>query len=124
MVRVIAEVGSNWATKDDIIKSVETAANLGAWAVKFQRFNEREMYGWGSDTYNFPERYLGPVKYLCDKNGIKLGVTAFSAKGVRDVNDYVDFHKVASSDVGDQSLLEAIADTGKQTLLSTGKPTT
>lgn len=120
MARIIAEIGSNWSSKADLVHSIETAARLGAWAVKFQRFSEYEMYGYGSRESNFHLADCSALKFLCGKHDIEFMCTAFSAAGVLEIDPYVNYHKVASSDITDLGLLEELAAIDKPVFLSTG----
>ncbi len=120
MVKVIAEVGSNWSTWADLVKSVETAAELGAWAVKFQQFSEEEMFGFGSNVPNLPYDYLRPLKVICDTLKIEFMCSGFSSSGFQRIDPYVEYHKVASSEITDLRALETLSGFDKPILLSTG----
>lgn len=117
-VYVIAEVGSNWRTDDDLVRTVDLAKAAGADAVKFQYFTKDELYG---PTY-IPEVSF-PFERLADKAkavGIDFLCSAFSPEGVAIVDPYVEAHKVASSEMSHIRILEAVKRTGKPAIISTG----
>lgn len=117
-VYIIAEVGSNWKTKDDLMGSVNLARNCGADAVKFQYFTPSELYGPTPEIdQTFPLRHL---KEKADAAGLDFLCTAFSPQGFKEVDKFVDAHKIASSEMAYQDLLKVARATGKPILLSTG----
>ena len=77
-MKIIAEVGSNFSSEKDLIDSVEIAKSCGATAVKFQLFSECDLYGKGSETYNFNPKTLPQLKQKCLENDIELMCSAFS----------------------------------------------
>ncbi len=119
---IVAEVGSNWHTYDDCKESIDLAAACGASAAKFQLFSGRELYGPNASpvTHELPGEWLEKLAARCKLRGIEFMCTAFSPEVVRLVNQYVNIHKVASSDLTDPLMLEAVKSTGKPVLLSTG----
>jgi sialic acid synthase SpsE len=121
---LIAEVGSNFETRDHCLDSVAAAKAAGADAVKFQAFDWHELYGWQTGTS--PHRmaavkdWLHLLKAEADRVGIELMCTAFSPEGVALVDRYVGVHKIASSDSACPQMLLAAKATGKPVLISTG----
>lgn len=115
---VIAEVGSNWRTRQDLLSSVMIAKACGADAVKFQYLDPSELYGPVAQIdKTFP---LSALREKCDAAGIDFLCSSFSPEGLKEVNKYVDAHKIASSEMSHLRLLEAAKATGKTILLSTG----
>jgi sialic acid synthase SpsE len=121
--RVIAEVGSNWRTLPDLKRSIRVAAQYGAWAVKFQTFSEKDMYGEGSRDNNLPLKLIPVLSEYCKDQGIEFMCTAFALDSLEAVNHEVNFHKVASSDITNFPLLERMDSFGKHVFLSTGSST-
>lgn len=117
-VYVVAEVGSNWHTKEDLFGAVSLAKACGADAVKFQYFTLSELYG--PNPKIDPTFPLAQLKEKADAVGIDFLCTSFSPAGLKEVDKYVPAHKVASSEMAHVRLLEAVRDTGKPILLSTG----
>lgn len=117
-VYVIAEVGSNWHSHDELVRSIDLAKSAGADAVKFQFFTKDELYGPLPVVLNdFPlERLAEKAKAV----GIDFLCSAFSPEGVAIVDPYVEAHKVASSEMSHIRILEAVMRTKKPMLLSTG----
>lgn len=119
MTYVIAEVGSNYRSRDEQVASVRLAARAGADCVKFQAFTRRELYGHGGDEVGLrPD--LEFLAKVAAEHGIDFMCTAFSAEGVAAVDAFVRTHKVASAEMCDTDILDAVARTGKPIMLSTG----
>lgn len=131
-VKIIAEIGSNWHTLDDCMMSISQAKACGVDAVKFQLYSEVELYGFregyyrivekntGRVAYELPPEWLPKLKGKADAVGIEFMVTAFSPEGYDLVNQYVDTHKVASSEMCHVRILERLRSYGKPVILSTG----
>lgn len=125
---IIADIGSNFIRSPhesanflSAIDHINDCAKAGVDAVKFQLFTHKELYGFdGDDSYSMPERFLPLLADECKKIGIEFMCTAFSADGVRKVDPFVNIHKVASAEMLDVSILEAIKESGKLWILSTG----
>lgn len=119
-MRIIAEIGSNWKTKDDCIKSIGAAKVAGADAVKFQTFTGRELYGplYCGEAHLLPDIEVLSVEAALV--GIEFMCTAFSPEGYRFVDHYVETHKIASSELTDENILKTVNELRKPVLLSTG----
>ncbi len=115
---VVAEVGSNWKSIQDLFGAVQLAKACGADAVKFQYFTESELFGPVEEIdKDFP---LQQLREKANAAGIDFLCTAFSVKGLKEVDKFVPAHKVASSEMAHKRLLEAVKATGKPIILSTG----
>lgn len=117
-VYVIAEVGSNWKTRDDLMGAITLAKACGADAVKYQFFTESELYGPIPQVdKDFP---LFHLKEKCDAVGIDFLCSTFSVPGFQDANKFLVAHKVASSELSHVRLLDEVKKSGKPVILSTG----
>ena len=144
-VFVIAEAGSNWKVgsfEDDVNqarKLIDVASNNGADAVKFQTYKTETVYvkGAGKSNYlknqgidddvgNLFEHLSMPYEMIpllsehCKHKGIMFMSTPFSVKDAQEIDPYVDIHKIASFEINHIRLLEFIATTKKQVIVSTG----
>ena len=126
---IVAEVGSNFLNYEDCAASIRAAKECGADAVKFQCFSYRSLYGPNAvppSYYKNPELqvdWLPRLKNVADENSIEFMCTAFDVDTLRQVDQYVGVHKIASSDLAYPDLLKAVASFGKPILLSTGAAT-
>lgn len=119
---IIADIGANhrgnWTTA---LKQVDAAKKVGVTTIKFQLFTTKELYGYGSDDdFSFPPDWLEPLALHARAQGLDFMCTAFSPEGVRLIDPWVRTHKVASSEMVHLGILEAIKETGKPFILSTG----
>ncbi len=104
---IIAEIGSNWRKSEDqdenlkiALEQISKAKECGANAVKFQLFTHKEMYGIdGDDKYALPWDWIPNLSAHANELGLDFGCTAFSTHGYSYIDPFVDFHKVASSNV-------------------------
>jgi len=144
-VLIIAEAGSNWkcGTYDDDMecakKLIDVAAESGCDAIKFQTFRPETLYvknagssdylsnrGLKSDIYEIFEDLSMPYDMIprladyCQKKKIKFMSTPFSVEDAKEVDPYVEIHKVASYENNHVRLLEYLSDTKKPTFVSTG----
>lgn len=134
---IIAEVGSNWLTKEDCLTSIDLAAQCGANAVKFQYFTYDDLYGYrpgqdlagnyyggcgnyGDHCPELPRDWIPELASHCKAHAVDFLCTVFNPDKVKDVDPYVRMHKVASSECSYPALLEALKGTGKPVILSTG----
>jgi sialic acid synthase SpsE/sugar phosphate isomerase/epimerase len=140
---IIAEAGINH--NGDLgmaLKLVDMAADAGADAVKFQKRHLPSLYPkdllkdanlaeW-SFQYMLPvleqveltdDEFLA-VKRHCDERGIRFMCTPWDVTTLDSLEMLgVELYKVASADITNLPLLDAIAETGKPMILSTGMAT-
>lgn len=142
-VYVIAEIGLNHNGDVNVAKRlIEVAADAGAQAVKFQKrtpdistpehmkLTPRET-PWGTMTYleyrhrvEFGRDEYAAIADHASLHGLDWFASPWDAPAVADLESYgVVAHKVASASVTDLELLEAVRDTGKPVILSTGMST-
>ena len=120
-MKIIAEVGSNIKSFEDVSYCVTKAKEAGANAVKFQCLCEFDLYGEGSKFHKpFQLDWFDGTKELCDKLEIEFLCTAFSSDIYELVNHYVDIHKIASSEITDMHILKTVNSFGKHVYLSSG----
>ena len=134
---VIAEVGCNHeGDLDAAIKMVQEAAKSGADAVKFQSFTQRTLFAPkeytkilklqenaldGVDNIVLKKEWYKPLIEEAKKNKIIFLTTPFSVESVDDINNYdIPIIKIASCDIDNIPLLDAVAKTKKPVILSTG----
>lgn len=144
---VIAECGSNWKVgtlEDDMRMAkelIEIASKSGADAIKFQTFRAETVYAPNAGQINYLEKktlknindlfknLAMPYEMIedlfkhCKKHKIMFMSTPFSVEDAKQVNPYVEIHKVSSYEINHIRLLEFLAKTEKQVLISTGAST-
>jgi sialic acid synthase SpsE len=114
----IAEIGSNYRDLDDILNYVH---RLKADVIKLQSFIHYELYGEGGPTGNYIGLpWLEKIKQECMDVDKDLMISCFYHKSVSMFDEFVDYHKVASSEITYIDLLEEMAKTGKQVFVSIG----
>lgn len=119
-VFVIAEIGSNFKTKQDCFDAIAAAIAVGADAAKFQLFSHKSLYGYdGIMDHALPPRWIPELAEECGDE-IEFMCTPFSLEELAVIDPYVKRHKVASSDMEDRKLLSYMRKTGKPIILSTG----
>jgi len=132
-VAIVAEIGQNHEGDIDRAKRlIELAKEAGADAVKFQSFTPEKLY-----PESMPERLARAKKHaLSTTEQIRLSIYAeaveipwFSTPVQLDWVDFLEHEinppafKIASGDITNTELLEAVAATGKPVILSTGGAT-
>lgn len=145
---VIAEAGSNWKVgsyEEDLLqakKLIDVAKESGADAVKFQTYKAETVFvsdagkidyllEKGIDTtineifeyLSMPYEMLPELHEYCKENQIMFMSTPFSVEDAKEVNQFVEIHKVASFEINHIRMLEYLAKTGKPILISTGAST-
>lgn len=132
-VFVIAEVGSNHNQDINIaFEAIDTAAEIGADAVKFQSLQIKELY-YSEDErviklhkkIDLEEKWYQELKDRCDEKGV---IFLSSPTYLRSVDllekARVELYKIASAQLGTfPQLVEKVARSGKPALLSTGLTT-
>lgn len=144
---IIAEIGANHNGDMDLAKKmIDSAAECGVDAVKFQSWNpksliSKEEYERNQSYDDSPKKHFGSLKemvekyYLredqhfelkehCDTKNVIFCSSPFSESEV-DLLERCDvpFYKVSSTDVNNYQLLDHIATKGKPVILSTGMAT-
>jgi N-acetylneuraminate synthase len=142
-VYVIAEIGLNHNGDVELAKRlIEVAADAGAQAVKFQKRTPDlstpehmklmpRATPWGTMTYleyrhrvEFGRDEYAAIADHAALHGLDWFASPWDAPAVSDLESYgVVAHKIASASVTDLELLEAVRETGKPVILSTGMST-
>ena len=147
-VFVIAEAGSNWKVdsfKDDLERAkklIKVAASAGADAIKFQTYKAETVYveGAGKSDYlkeqgihndinkifehlSMPYEMIPLLSEYCKSQEIMFMSTPFSVQDAKEIDPYVDIHKIASFEINHLRLLQYIASTKKPVIVSTGAST-
>lgn len=145
---VIAEAGSNWKCgtyEEDLQRAKELiriASKAGADAVKFQTYRAETVYAPnpGSSEYlskhgikdniydifkylSMPYEMIPELSEYCKKQNIMFMSTPFSVSDAKQIDPYIEIHKVASYEINHIRMLEFLAETKKPILISTGAST-
>lgn len=117
---LIADISQNFDTLENILDLIE---KVKTDVIKLQYYSEFDLYGSGSKETKLKLEWFPKIEECCNKFGKKLMCTVFSPDKVQDINKYVRFHKIASSEITDLDLLTKISGTNKKTILSCGGAT-
>ena len=140
---VIAEIGINHNGDINTAKQlIDVAHEAGCQAVKFQKRtpeistpdSQKDILRetpWGTMTYldykrriEFGDDEYTEIGAYCDELGIDWFASPWDVPSVEFLENHnVIAHKVASASVTDVEMLEALRDTGKPIILSTGMST-
>jgi len=124
MVKIIADIGSNWHTIDDIYQSIEKCSELGVHICKFQYFTYEKLYGVeGGICKSIPKSWIQNIAKCCEQNDVEFMCTVFDPADIDFIWDYVWLFKVASPEINHLPMLEAIAkyeESPHGVLISTG----
>ena len=140
---VIAEAGVNHNGQLDLAERlVDAAAEAGADAVKFQTFRAealaarslvrapyQQKVGTNSQyemlkSLELPYEVHEPLKSYCGQRGIEFMSTAYDEESAQFLQQLgVRRIKIASADIVNRPLLEAVAQTGLPVIMSTGMAT-
>ena len=125
---IIAEIGMNHNGDFDLaVKSIEAAAGAGATAVKFQTFNTKDFLS--ADSFDIEERkryelpidQLNKLRLVADECGVEFFSTPLDLQSVEDLDNIgVKLFKIASADINNVPLIDAVMKTRKPVILSTG----
>ena len=127
-VLIVAEIGNNHEGDVALAKDmIHAAAQAGADAVKFQtivpeRFVRASQVERMVQLQRFALSYeeFTQLKTVADETGVLFLSTPFDLESVAFLNGLVPAFKIASGDNTFYPLLQAIAQTGKPAILSTG----
>lgn len=129
--KYIAEVSSNHDQDlDRIIKFIDKSSEIGCDAVKFQLFKVEELYAQETiesmpqilerKKWELPIEFFPAIKERCRERNIMLGCTPFYLDAVDELEEYVDFYKVASYELLWHDLIRKCAQKNQPLILSTG----
>lgn len=137
----IGEIGSNIKFQKDAVTLIHRLKDAGADAAKFQWISFEKLYGFSPERYDVPAR----LKYVwekrkasicelsfedlcvfseeCKKVELDFLCSVFAPDDVDLLDPLVAHHKLASCEISDQALLEALARSKKNVFVSTGAAT-
>ena len=142
-VFIVAEAGVNHNGSLELARRlVDAAVHAGADAVKFQTFKAEALVTQASERAPYQMRsggssqlemlrslellyeYHEPLKSHCDQHGIEFISTAYDEEAARFLLELgVRRIKIASADIVNRPLLEAVAQTALPVIMSTGMAT-
>jgi sialic acid synthase SpsE len=142
---IIAEAGSNWkmgSKQRDIEMAkalIDAAVDAKADAIKFQTYKSETVYVSNAGESNYlsesgikesitkiftdlsmPYEMIPILAEYCKNKNIQFMSTPFSVDDARAIDPYVTIHKIASYEISHSRLIEFVAKSGKQLILSTG----
>lgn len=136
---IIAEIGYNFNTLEEALKSIDSAVECGADAVKFQSFKAETVT---SRAIDFPQEGGGGNQYeefkkyeisedhhrILFQYAEKKKIVCFSSPSFYDDADFLDklrvpLFKIGSDDLTNYPFLEYVARKNKPIILSTGMAT-
>lgn len=145
---IIAEAGSNWKCgkfDEDLQRAkdlIKVASKAGADAVKFQTYKAETVYvpDAGKSEYlsehgikqnineiiehlSMPYEMIPKLAEICKEENILFMSTPFSVEDAKQIDKFVQIHKVASFEINHLHLLEFLASTKKPIIISTGAST-
>jgi len=145
---IIAEAGSNWkcGTFDEDLQRakdlIKVASKAGVDAVKFQTYKAETVYvpDAGKSEYlsehvikqnindiiehlSMPYEMIPKLAEICKEENILFMSTPFSVEDAKQIDKFVQIHKVASFEINHIHLLEFLASTKKPIIISTGAST-
>ena len=126
MTQFIAEIGSNHNGHLDRAHAlVDAAAAAGFGAVKWQFYLPGKLFAPGihKAVYEVPMPWLRPLSQHAIAVGLQFGCSVFDPLGVGIAAPHCDFLKVASYNLLDDHLLDAVSRWRLPTVLSTGLAT-
>lgn len=133
-MKLIAEISSNH-NRDlaRALKLIETAAEVGCQAVKFQLFKLDQLFApWAlhkkpelraRKEWELPVSWLPTLSRTAHDCGLEFACTPFYPAAIEELYDHVDFYKISSYQVLQHNFLRQVAQTGKPVVLSTGMAT-
>ena len=118
MAYIIAEIGSNYKSTDDLFKAIPIAKELKVDCFKIQWFSEFDLYGDGSTARQFDLETIKKLRLECDKHEIDFICTAFSPEAYKLVDPFVTRHKIACSERNHNEIREVVAFSDKKYFIS------
>lgn len=121
---VIAEVGNNWTSLDDCLRSMDEAKKAGATLVKFQALNADRLVNKSRN----PKHYAQIKAYEIPRDWYKklaredVFFSVFDLDTLKFLEQKIKpkYYKIASPDAVYEKLVGAVTDTGKETFISVG----
>ncbi len=132
-VEFVAEIGSNWYASGEnglerAKRLIESAAKNGADTVKFQLLRANQLYRDPKEQaarkhIELPIGWIPDLVKTSNDNGVEFLCTPFYPDAVDILAEHVTKWKIASWDMTYKPLLEKIAKTGMNPVMSTGAAT-
>jgi sialic acid synthase SpsE len=136
--KIICEIGVNHENNMELAKRMISECKDLAWAVKFQYYKAdllaspfahsywKQDIGQNEYFHQYDKWGIDEYKELSEfthSQGLQFIVTPFHLEAVDELEPYVDWYKVASSDITNLQLIDKIATKNKPILISSGGAT-
>ncbi len=126
-ILVIAEIGNNHEGDFSLAeRMIVEAARTGAGAVKFQTIVPERLVAPDTPAFDlftkfqFSQEQFRKLKQVADSEGVMFLSTPFDIESAQFLDELVPAFKIASGDNNFWPLMEAVCQTGKPIILSTG----
>jgi sialic acid synthase SpsE len=131
---LVAEVSSNHARDlERALAFVDSAADVGCQAVKFQQFRIRELFAPEAlrahphllerERWELPVAFNADLAARAHGRGLLFASTPFYRAAVDELAPHVDFFKIASYQILWKEILVDVARSGRPVVLATGMAT-
>lgn len=134
MIKFYTDIGSNYITSkgpsfDRAIKLIDYSAKAGCTGVKFQYFRAKNLWNkkvfpneyYSAEKCELPFDWIESLSNRARKQGLLFGLSVFDEKDVNLVNDWIDYFKIASFEIGLFNLIKKCYLTKKSLMLSLGQ---
>jgi len=130
-IKFIAEVSSNHnGNLSRCKKFIDVAKDIGCYAVKFQLFEIHQLFSkevltrsknhLSRKNWQLPKNFLKNLYDYSKKKKIKIGCTPFYLDAVDELENYIDFYKIASYELLWKDLFLKCIKKKKEIIFSTG----
>ena len=121
-IKIVAEIGVNWTSAPEALQMIQEAKSAGAYAVKFQLFNEEVIEESPVKDQLQPlilnENQIQTFRTECDNNKIGLALTPMYLDAFKLAEKYADVIKIRYADHENNDFIDIALRTGKPTLIS------
>jgi sialic acid synthase SpsE len=128
-IKFIADIGSNHnGSLKRSLTLIDRASEVGCWGVKFQLFKAEQLWrdpqvAKEMKERELPEEFIERISNYSKQKGLHFGCTPFYPHAVNVLRPHADFLKIGSYELLYRSLIERVAYTNINIIMSVGMGT-